>query len=117
MKPVSEVDVAYGVLQERGYAMYFRDLIGRVLESKGRPVHSIAHAMAEVHTQINMDSRFVHVGKSTWGLSEWLPQRGLKNSEEKAAAVFSDESLRREKLLAEIQQEYSAAVPEAEEAE
>lgn len=115
-KPVSDVDLAYQVLAEKGSPMYFRDLIGKVLECKGRPVVSQAHAMAEVHTQINMDSRFVHMGKSTWGLAEWMPQRGGKALEETAATLAPDMNLRREKLLAEIQQDYPAAA-DAEEGE
>jgi DNA-directed RNA polymerase, delta subunit len=116
-KQLSDVDLAYQVLLKNGSPMYFRDLIGEVLAGKGRTVASMAHAMAEVHTQINMDSRFVHVGKGTWGLSEWLPQRGVKVAEETAATVSSDGNLRREKLLAEIQQDYPAAGLEAEEGE
>lgn len=115
-KHMSEVDLAYQVLAESGSALYFRDLITKVLQQKGGPARSIAQAMAEVHTQINMDSRFVHVGKGMWGLAEWLPQRGARFVEETAATV-SDSSLRREKLLAEIQQEFSAAPPDVEESE
>lgn len=113
---MSEVDLAYHVLAEKGSALHFRELISKVLEKKGRLLHSIAHAMAEVHTQINMDSRFVYVGKGMWGLAEWLPQRGGRALEETAATV-SDMSLRREKLLAEIQQDYPLASQEAEESE
>jgi DNA-directed RNA polymerase subunit delta len=116
-RQLSDVDLAYQVLAENGTPLYFRELITKVLETKGRPVHSQAHAMAEVHTQINMDSRFVHMGKGTWGLTEWVPQRGGKVVEETAATVSSDASLRREKLLAEIQQDFPAAVQETEEGE
>jgi DNA-directed RNA polymerase subunit delta len=116
-KQLSDVDLAYQVLAEKGSPMYFRDLIGKVLEGKGRPVVSVAHAIAEVHTQINMDSRFVHVGKGTWGLTEWLPQRGSRAVEETAATVSSDANMRREKLLAEIQQDFPAPGLEAEEGE
>lgn len=113
---VSDVDLAYQILADKGSAMYFRDLISKVLEDKGKPVHSLAHAMAEVHTQINMDSRFIHVGKGSWGLAEWMPQRGAKYLEE-TAATASDANLRRERLLAEIQQDYPAAPTESEEGE
>ncbi|MDR3591014.1 MAG: DNA-directed RNA polymerase subunit delta [Negativicutes bacterium] len=113
---LSEVDLAYHVLAEKRTALYFRELISEVLTKKGRPLPSIAHAMAEVHTQINMDSRFVHMGKGMWGLTEWLPQRGGRAVEETAATI-SDLSLRREKLLAEIQQDYPAASLDAEESE
>ena len=112
----SEVDLAYKILLETGKAMYFRDLIGKVLEVKGGPVHSPAHAMAEIHTQINMDSRFLHMGKSTWGLSEWVPQRGSRISEEAGVSALESKA-RRERLLEEIQQDYVAATIEADETE
>lgn len=115
-KPMSEVDLAYQVLAENGSALYFRDLITKVLNTKERQRQSLPHAMAEVHTLINMDSRFVHVGKGMWGLIEWMPQRGPRSTEETAATV-SDLSMRREKLLAEIQQDFPAASPENEESE
>jgi len=113
---MTEVDVAYHVLAEKGTALHFRELISKVLEKKGRPLHSLAHAMAEVHTQINMDSRFVHMGKGMWGLAEWLPQKGGRAVEETAATV-SGVTLRREKLLAEIQQDYPSTSSDAEESE
>ncbi|MDR3559958.1 MAG: DNA-directed RNA polymerase subunit delta [Negativicutes bacterium] len=116
-KNSSEVDLAYQVLAEKGSALNFRELISMVLDAKGRPQHSRGHAMAEVHTQINMDSRFVHLGKGMWGLAEWLPQKGGARNAEDTAATVSDLSLRREKLLAEIQQDYPAAALDAEESE
>ena len=114
---VSDVDVAHQVLSKQGSTLYFRELIARVLESKGKPVHSIAYAMAEVHTQINMDSRFVHMGKGMWGLAEWLPQRGGRQVEETAATVEADISVRREKIFADIQQDYSPLTKDVEENE
>ncbi|MBP2653209.1 MAG: DNA-directed polymerase delta subunit [Firmicutes bacterium] len=114
---VSDVDVAYQVLVKQGSTLYFRELIARVLESKGKPVHSIAYAMAEVHTQINMDSRFAHMGKGMWGLTEWLPQRGGRHIEETAATAEADISVRREKLFADIQQDYSPVTQDIEETE
>lgn len=114
-RQLSDVDMAYQVLVDNRTPLYFRELITKVLENKGKPIHSLAHAMAEVHTQINMDSRFVHLGKGMWGLAEWLPQRGYRASEEAAATVVSDTNMRREKLLAEIQQDYPAAASDAEE--
>ncbi|BBB91210.1 MAG TPA: DNA-directed RNA polymerase subunit delta [Methylomusa anaerophila] len=103
-----EVNLAYQLLKEAGHSMYFRDLITKVLSIKGGLVRSQAQAMAEVHTQINMDSRFVHAGKGMWGLAEWSPQRAASREPEEAGAAIPDNAsaLRREKLLAAIQQEY-----------
>ncbi|EAX46711.1 RNA polymerase delta subunit [Thermosinus carboxydivorans Nor1] len=104
---LSEVEIAYSILRQVGSAMYFRDLITEVLKIKGRKTQSPAQALAEVHTQINMDSRFVHMGKGMWGLAEWMPQRGGSYQAEETAATVSDASLRRQQLLAEIQQDYT----------
>lgn len=112
----SEVDLAYKILHDSGKAMYFRDLIGKVLEAKGNPIHSPAHTMAEIHTQINMDSRFIHTGKNNWGLSEWVPQRSNRYAEDTSIAHV-ESKLRRERLLEEIQQDYAAATTEADENE
>jgi len=114
IKEVSEVELAYKILQKIGKAMYFRDLITEVLEMKGRRIHSVSHAMAEVHTQINMDSRFVHMGKGMWGLVEWSPERlSGRSASEKEEGVKTSSTVRRQKLFEEIQQEYVAANAEA----
>lgn len=34
-----------------------------------------AHIMAGIHTEINLDGRFIHVGQGVWGLREWMPDR------------------------------------------
>jgi len=118
MKQVSEVELAYKILQKTGKSMYFRDLITEVLELKGRRIHSLAHAISEVHTQINMDSRFVHMGKGMWGLVEWSPQQlSGRSVVEKDETVKTSSTVRRQKLFEEIQQEYVAANAEAAERE
>lgn len=108
-KQNSEVEIAYRILQQSGQEMYFRDLITKVLETSGRTVQVQAHAMAEVHTQINMDSRFVHHGKGMWGLLEWTPQSSkytVNLVAEEAAATVEPAQSRRNKLFEEIQQGY-----------
>ena len=117
MKAVSEVDVAYQVLRERGYAMYFRDLIGGVLTQTGQRAASRAYAMSEVHTQINMDSRFIHMGKGMWGLAEWSPQQLNARMAEDGEWGASGQNSRRERLFEEIQQEYVNAPQESGEQE
>ena len=116
-KQASEVDLAHEVLAQEGRAMYFRDLITKVLEKKEDQILFLPHAMAEVHTQINMDSRFVYMGKGMWGLHEWVPQRSNAVQEENTSSVDGASGLRREKLLAEIQQQNSITAVTEEESE
>lgn len=115
-KKQTEVDVAYQLLLETGKPEHFRNLINQILEIKGQSLHSPAHVIAEIHTQINMDSRFIHMGKGMWGLSQWVPQRGGRYAEDGAASSL-DSKIRREKLLEEIQQDYAAATTEPDETE
>ena len=62
----SETDVAYYILSKKGEPIYYKDLVTEVIKKKAKPVQSLSNAIAEVYTQINMDSRFHHVGKSMW---------------------------------------------------
>jgi len=113
MNQVSEVELAFKLLQKIGKAVYFRELITEVLELKGRKIHSLPHAIAEVHTQINMDNRFVHMGKGMWGLLEWSPQQlSGRSASEKEESVKTSSTVRRQKLFEEIQQEYVEASAE-----
>jgi DNA-directed RNA polymerase subunit delta len=114
----TEADIAYQILRQAGSPVNFKELINQVLTEKGGQIYSRGYAMAEVHTQINLDSRFVNAGKGAWGLTEWVPQRSVSG---RAAEEATDKSfqtnLRREKLLEEIQQDYVKAPPEPEEIE
>lgn len=114
MNQLSDIDYAHQLLQQNGRAMYFRDLITKALELSGRRIYSLAPAIAEVHTRINMDSRFIHMGKGMWGLAEWTPQQHKLSAAEDVAPK-SAADLRRAKLLEEIQADLPPAEEEPEE--
>ena len=105
----SEVDVAYYTLTQKGEPMYYKDLVMEVIEKKQKPVQSLAGAIAEVYTLINMDSRFHYEGKSMWGLTEWNPpevKRSHSSSSSRTGSASSSKTTRRrEKLLEGIQEE------------
>ena len=83
---MSEIDIAYKILFDKGEAIYYKDLITEVIEKKRKTIQSIAVAISEIYTMINMDGRFQHRGNSMWGLTEWNPPetktrtRGSKSS-------------------------------------
>lgn len=84
---VSETDVAYYLLsQNNQQPIYYKDLITEVIDKKNKPVQSLAAAISEIYTQINMDSRFFFVGEGMWGLSEWNPPE-VKRGHGKTAKV------------------------------
>ena len=102
----SEMDIAYDILSKKGEPVYYKDLITEVIKKKAKPVQSLSRAIAEVYTQINMDSRFQHMGKSMWGLTEWNPPETKRASASSGCSSSSStkSSRRREKLLEGIQE-------------
>lgn len=103
----SETDVAYYILSKKGEPIYYKDLVTEVIKKKAKPVQSLSRAIAEVYTQINMDSRFHHVGKSMWGLTEWNPPetRRSSSSSDSSSSSGLKASRRREKKFESIQEE------------
>lgn len=97
-----EVDIAYYILTKSGEAIYFKDLIIDVIDKKHKPVQSLSKSISEVYTQMNMDSRFHHMGKGMWGLTEWIPQE-VKRTHSTSSTTKASTKQRREKLLEEIQ--------------
>ena len=104
----SETDIAYDILSKKGEPVYYKDLVTEVIKKKAKPVQSMSRAISEVYTQINMDSRFHHMGGSMWGLTEWNPPETKKASASAggagASATASKTTRRREKLLESIQE-------------
>ncbi len=105
-KAISGVDMAYNILKERKTDLYFRDLLTEVLTARQVPSYLMKQAMAELHTQVNMDSRFSFKGKGFWGLTEWapLPRTSGGRTDEPSAAVLDETVEIRRTKLQEVQQ-------------
>ena len=76
---MSEVDIAYRVLADLGEPIYYKKLITNVIEKKRKSVQSMAVAISEIYTMINMDGRFQYRGDGQWGLTEWNPPEVKKS--------------------------------------
>ena len=100
----SEVDVAYDILIKANEPLYYKDLIMDVIEKKQKPIQSLAMAISEIYTHINMDSRFHYEGKGKWGLTKWCPPETKRHSARAATKSASAASRRKEKLFESIQE-------------
>ena len=103
----TETDIAYYILSKKGTPVYYKDLVTEVIKKKAKPVQSLSLAISEVYTQINMDSRFHHMGGSMWGLTEWNPpetKRSSSSAGSTASTSAAKSTRRREKLLESIQE-------------
>jgi len=74
---MSEVDLAYHILKGKGQPMYYRTLIEEVFKVKPYSGDQIL-AIAALHTQINLDTRFIYLGQGQWGLKSWVPTKSYR---------------------------------------
>ena len=95
---MSEVDVAYHILAQKKVPVHYKELIQEVIEAKHKPVQSLAMAISEIYTMLNMDSRFHYEGESKWGLTEWVPPEVKRSSSGTAKTAVTKESTRKKKL-------------------
>lgn len=75
---MSVTDLAYHILKNRGHAIHFKELIQEILKVKAIPLDNPGRVIAQIHTEINLDSRFIHQGNGEWGLRDWQPKGGTK---------------------------------------
>ena len=71
----SVTDLAYSILKSNGQAMHYRDLINEILRTKAITAENRGRIIAQIHTEINLDSRFFHKGQGQWGLRDWVPRQ------------------------------------------
>lgn len=72
----SAADLAYEALKQHGEAMSYKDLIQVILASNEFAAEDVGRLKAQIHTEINLDSRFDHQGGGLWGLREWSYRGG-----------------------------------------
>ena len=99
---MSEVDVAHYILTKKKEPIHYKDLILEVIETKHKPVQSLAMAISEIYTMMNMDSRFHYEGESRWGLTEWVPPEVKRSSSRSSGGAtktaLTKEAARKKKL-------------------
>lgn len=71
---MSVTDLAFTILKNYGKPMHFKELISEVMRVKAISQENPGRLIAQMHTEINLDSRFIHQGNGEWGLREWQPK-------------------------------------------
>jgi DNA-directed RNA polymerase subunit delta len=80
---LTETDMAYEVLKDQGNPMHYHSLIEEVFRRLG--ISPEAAKIAAVLTQINLDTRFMFLGRGEWGLKAWEPSKISKKASSAAA--------------------------------
>ncbi|MBH8583634.1 DNA-directed RNA polymerase subunit delta [Thermoactinomyces sp. CICC 24226] len=91
VRETAMVDLAYDLLKQKGEAMLYRDIMGEVSSMKGFTKEEAEHYIAQLYTEINIDGRFVCVGRNLWGLREWYPTDQATDSAVAANVKEDDE--------------------------
>lgn len=84
IKETAMVDLAYNCLKEHGEPMLYSNIMKEVASLKGFTEQDVERYIAQLYTEINIDGRFVCVGRSLWGLKEWYP---IEQSTDSAVAA------------------------------
>ena len=99
---MAEMDIAHHILTQKKMPMHYKELIPEVIETKHKPVQSLAMAISEIYTMMNMDSRFHYEGESKLGLTEWVPPEVKRSSSRSsggtAKTAITKEAARKKKL-------------------
>jgi DNA-directed RNA polymerase subunit delta len=80
LREIPMVDLVHKILQSKGEPMLYRDLLQEVARLKGFSEEETMRYIAQLYTEINIDGRFVCVGRSLWGLKHWYPTEQTTDS-------------------------------------
>lgn len=69
-KEMPMVDLVYELLKQSDEPLYYRDITKKVAKLKEFTEEEMLAYMAQLYTEINIDGRFICVGRSLWGLKE-----------------------------------------------
>ncbi|HSL93761.1 MAG TPA: DNA-directed RNA polymerase subunit delta, partial [Bacillota bacterium] len=70
-KRYNDADLACHLLKEKRSAMHYRDIVAEVRQLRSKTEAATPTETAQILTQINLDSRFVHLGKGLWSLKDF----------------------------------------------
>jgi DNA-directed RNA polymerase subunit delta len=70
-KRYNDADLACHLLKENRNAMHYKDIVVEVRKLRGKNEDPTPTEVAQILTQINLDSRFVHLGKGLWSLKDF----------------------------------------------
>ena len=73
VKEIPMVDIAYEIFKQTKKNYYFNDLVKEIASVKDLSEEEIQNYIAQLFTEVNIDGRFVHLGKNEWGLKSWFP--------------------------------------------
>ncbi|WP_035430652.1 DNA-directed RNA polymerase subunit delta [Bacillus sp. UNC322MFChir4.1] len=73
LKELSMIEVVHSLLEEKGQATPFHDLVQEIAQLLELSEEQVAARIAQFYTDLNIDGRFINLGENRWGLRGWYP--------------------------------------------
>ena len=70
-------DLVYNILKQSGAPLHHKNIADQVIQALEPNPDAAPRVLARLHTEINLDNRFHHMGNGMWGLREWAPRRAM----------------------------------------
>lgn len=67
------VDIAFELLSTKGEPLIYAEIMNFVAQKKGFTKDEKHQMMSQLYTEVNIDGRFICVGRNLWGLKRWFP--------------------------------------------
>lgn len=85
---LSMIEVAHGILEQRGEIIDFSDLVNQIQSYLGKADSEIRDVLPQFYTDLNLDGSFISLGDNRWGLRAWYP---IDSIDEEISGIDEDE--------------------------
>lgn len=70
---LSMIEVAQAILENKGAAMAFADIVNEIQQYLDKTDQEIREHLPQFYTDLNDDGDFISLGENVWGLRTWYP--------------------------------------------
>lgn len=70
---LSMIEVARAILENKGAAMAFADIVNEIQQYLDKTDQEIREHLPQFYTDLNDDGDFISLGENVWGLRTWYP--------------------------------------------
>ena len=74
---LSMIEVAQAILENKGAAMAFADIVNEIQQYLDKTDQEIREHLPQFYTDLNDDGDFISLGENVWGLRTWYPYNSV----------------------------------------
>lgn len=105
VKELATIELAYHIFREVKVSFHFNQLAEEIKKIKKINNESLHDILPQLYTELNLDGRFLHLGKNEWGLKSWY---SLETAEELLKIREADDDVEDDDFVELIDEEIIA---------